>query len=154
MPPPITFTEELGERICAAITAGTYAEVAAEACGVPIEIYRQWMSHEGRKKNIDSKKRRFARSVRKAQAQARLSAEIAMHSDSPKLWLERGPGKETDTQKGWSLPPTAKAGAAGTTINILMDPTIQAMLAAIMHVLGPHPDLKADVAKVIKELDQ
>jgi hypothetical protein len=140
-------TPELGKQIAGAIRAGGYPHVAAEAFGVPKDVFDDWLKR-GNQKNAWEPHRSFALEVRQAFAQARLRAEAASYEKDPKVWLVHGPGRETEEQPGWSVSvkPT-EAVAEGH--NALLDPQLMALFRAVMDVLRPYPDACAKVAQAL-----
>ena len=87
-------TPELQERIVAALRAGGFPEVAAQAWGVSPRTFRRWM-RRGEVQEIEPY-RSFAAAVREAIAQARLRAEMDIFEElGPRIWLQHGPGRET-----------------------------------------------------------
>jgi hypothetical protein len=143
----IRLTPELTEQIAAAIHAGGYPHVAAEAFGVPKDVFDDWLKR-GNQKNAWDPYRTFAIEVRKAFALARLRAEAASYEKNPKLWLVNGPGRETEEQPGWSVPvkPT-DVGAEGH--NALLDPQLMAIFRTVMEVLEPYPEASSKVAQAL-----
>src|SRR5262245_14793324 len=87
-------TEDIAVAIPSYIRAGGYPHIAAEAAGVPREVFDDWLQR-GQQKKAPAVYRRFADAVRQARAQARLAAEIAAFKAKPMDWLRSGPGKET-----------------------------------------------------------
>jgi len=84
-------TAELQRDICAFIRAGAYDYAAAEACGISRRAFFEWLERgEG-----ESKRGRapiyvqFTRAIRRAQAEARVSAEVTVKKIDPKWWLSR-----------------------------------------------------------------
>jgi hypothetical protein len=140
-------TPELGQQIAAAIRAGGYPHVAAEAFGVPKDVFDDWLKR-GNQKNAWEPFRSLALEVRRAFAQARLRAESASYEKDPKLWLVHGPGRETDAQPGWSVPvKPGEASAEGH--NALLDPQLMALFRTVMDVLRPYPDACTKVAEAL-----
>src|SRR5437667_3761511 len=89
-----SFAALLAARVLSYIRSGGYPIVAAEAAGVPGEVFLQWIEW-GEKKRARAPYRSFALGVRQAAAQGRLVAELAVHDKDPKYWLAHGPGKES-----------------------------------------------------------
>lgn len=137
---PIGPNGESRERmILAGIRAGGYPQVAAEAWGVPAELFRRWM-----------RRGRFKDEVRQAAAQARLRAEIETRDKDARFWLRHGPGKERPDAPGWSAPPRAGAGRDGDGDNWLLTAAGQALLADLRRGLEGYPEAKAQVAEFIE----
>jgi hypothetical protein len=80
-------------------------------------------------------------------AQARVTAEIKAHDDSPLDRLKQGPGKETPDSPGWSTPVKPVVNQTNNTINLLLHPEMQSLFAAILQVLAPFPEARAAVSE-------
>src|SRR5438094_6168105 len=94
-------TLELHRQIVAAIRAGGYPHIAAQAFGVPAVVWDEWL-RRGTAPAARPPYRWFARDVQQAHAQARLRAEIHVLGEAPKLWLEHGPGRDRADCPGWA----------------------------------------------------
>ena len=140
-------TAPLRSQIVAGIRAGGYPHVAAEAWGVPKDLFNDWV-----KRGLDPDGREpyrsFAVEVRQAFAQARLRAELAVFDDDPKNWLEHGPGRETDSNPGWSVA-VKPAEALAERRNILLDPELMQLFRTLMQVLVPYPEARVQVAQAL-----
>jgi hypothetical protein len=147
-PPPLTPAIE--KTIVAYVRAGGYAHIAAEAAGIPREVFEEWM-RKGEAKRSSKMYKHFAEEVRRAEAQARLGAEVAALKDKPMDWLKAGPGKETTVKPGWSALAKPLSGAA-KEMHMLMDPGVQRFLAVLLRALEPHPEIRAVVVSVLTEL--
>lgn len=140
-------TPVLRSQIVAGIRAGGYPHVAAEAWGVPKEVFDDWLKRGGapdaREPYVS-----FAKEVRQAQAQARLRAEMAVFEADPKIWLLHGPGREVDGRPGWSV--TVKpAEGIETERNALLDPDLMALFRTLLEVLRPYPEARIEVAQAL-----
>ncbi|HYT92910.1 MAG TPA: hypothetical protein VEL76_29605 [Gemmataceae bacterium] len=140
-------TPALGQQICAFIRAGGYLPVAAEAAGVPRKVFARWLTR-GLKKGAREPYRSFAESVRQAEAQARLQAEMAAFKKDALGWLKGGPGRETAARAGWSMPVKART-PKGRKSNPLLQPEVAQLLAALLQALTPFPEARAAVAAVL-----
>ena len=145
-----SFDALLADRVLSYIRSGGYPLVAAEAAGVPGEVFLQWLDW-GEKKKAREPYRSFARAVRQAAAQGRLVAELAVHEKDPKYWLTHGPGKETGHNPGWTgeVKPSGTqetAGQAGTT-----DVQWQTLYGLLMHALAEYPEARLAVAQALRE---
>lgn len=79
-------TADLQKRICAFIRQGSYDYSAAEACGISRHTFFEWLAHgEGRdaQRRDDRRYVEFACAVRRAQAEARVLAEIQIKKMDP-----------------------------------------------------------------------
>jgi len=109
--PRYRLTLALQEKIAAFIRAGGFSHVAAEAAGLPREVFARWLAR-GERSDAPANYRAFARAIREAEAQARLQAELKVRGDKPLDWLKAGPGKTSADNPGWSNP--GKAGSTAT----------------------------------------
>ena len=117
-------TQELQRNICAFVRAGAYDYAAAEACGISRRTFFEWLERGERK----SKRGRapvyvqFACAIRRAQAEARVSAEVTVKKIDPKWWLSRMHRERPDAP-GWndtrSVELTGKEGKALIPIEAL-----------------------------------
>ncbi|MGH7170358.1 MAG: hypothetical protein ACRELG_08795 [Gemmataceae bacterium] len=94
-------TLALQEKIVAYVRAGGFAHVAAEAAGLPREVFARWLER-GERAGAPANYRAFARAIREAEAQARLDAEVKVRGNKPLDWLKGGPGKDSSDKPGWS----------------------------------------------------
>jgi hypothetical protein len=147
LPPP---TPEIEAKIVAFVRAGGYAHVAAEAAGIPREVFEEWM-RKGEAKRAAKTYKHFAEEVRQAEAQARLNAEVAALKNKPVDWLKAGPGKETAANPGWSALAKPRAGA-GKETSLMMDAGVQRFLAVLLRALEPYPEIRAAIVGVLTEL--
>lgn len=143
----VRLTPEKTQKILAGIRAGAYPYIAAEANGVPKEVFDDWMSL-GSRKNAWEPYRSFAEGVREAFAQARVRAETENLTKNPKLWLIHGPGRETEQYPGWSASVKA-ASPEVEAANPLCDPVLMNVLRAVLDALGPFPEARLRVAQVL-----
>lgn len=93
-------TPELHQRIVAYISSGSFAWVAAQACGVSTTTFTRWMNSG--KKDPDSPYRALWADVETARCKARVVAENAVFRDKPEVWLRLGPGRERPGEPGWT----------------------------------------------------
>jgi hypothetical protein len=134
-------TLALQEKIAAFTRAGGFAHVAAEAAGLPREVFARWMAR-GERADAPASYRAFARAIREAEAQGRLQAELNVRNKKPLDWLKSGPGKASADNPGWGDP---KSGAAGAD---KIDPA--QVWSEVLHLFGrcaeqlaAHPDARA-----------
>jgi hypothetical protein len=93
--PPL-LDDQIEATITAAIRAGAYAWVAAQAAGVSQTTFHRWMTDDR------PRYRQFREKVDQARAQARLAAEIEVRKTKPEVWLRLGPGRERPGEPGWT----------------------------------------------------
>src|SRR5258708_38026924 len=105
---------------------------------------------KGEAKRAPKAYKHFAEEVRRAEAQARLGAEVAALKDKPMDWLKAGPGKETTVKPGWSALAKPRTGA-GKDPSLMMDPGGQTLLRVLLQVLEPYPDAQAATAGVLED---
>jgi hypothetical protein len=134
-------TAKLQHDIVSFVQAGGFPEVAAEAAGIPREVFRRWMAQAGRPRSSKSV-RELAEAVRKAQAQARLSAETEIRTGRPLDWLKCGPGKDAPDSPGWTAPARARPLTDAEKLT-LEDPIVQALILSLLDGLTPFPDAHA-----------
>jgi hypothetical protein len=132
---PALLTPALQERIVASLRAGGFPEIAAQAWGVAPRTFRRWLRRGDR--GIEPY-RGFAAAVREAIAQARLRAEMEIFENQPRIWLQHGPGRETETSVGWTtaVKPSASRGKSGSFDEKLVGP----LLAKVHDSLRPFPE--------------
>jgi hypothetical protein len=140
-------TPQLHQQIVAAVRAGGYPHLAAQAFGVRTSVLKDWL-RRGIKDHAREPYRSFARAVTEAHAQARLKAEVAVLQDDPKWWLEHGPGRERAAKPGWSTAVKAAEKTAARR-DVLHDPEILALLHLIVDALQPFPEARRAVAAVL-----
>jgi len=137
-------TPEVEKSILSYVRAGGFPHVAAEAAGVPREVFEGWLAR-GEGPRAPARYRDFAAAVRQAHAQARLGAEVAAHGSRPLDWLKSGPGRQAPGRPGWTNPARA-APAGGPGGPLLLAPEVQALVAALEEALGPYPEARAAAA--------
>jgi hypothetical protein len=143
-------TATLQASICAYIRAGGFPHVAAEAAGLPREVFERWL-RKGQEGKGGPKYRHFFEAVQQAQAQARLGAEVAALNDKPMDWLKSGPGKAT-ADAGWTSAARPQANPS-VEANPFLQPQMQEMFRFLLDVLAPFPEARAAVAQAIAEQD-
>jgi hypothetical protein len=143
-------TPQVRQQIVAGIRAGGYPHVAAEAWEIPRCVFEDWLLR-GRAMKAREPYRTFAREVRAATAQARLKAEMDVFKDEPKVWLERGLGRETAESPGWTV--AVKPAAPARAYNALADPALLGLFRTVLQALMPFPAARAHVAKLLTDLD-
>lgn len=142
-------TAEIEKAIIAYARAGGFPEVAAEAAGVPREVFADWLAR-GDNPRGGARYRAFARAVRQAVAQARLGAEVSARQDKPLDWLRSGPGRETPTRIGWTG--TVRPRGAEAAAPLLADPQVQALLRSLLQALAAYPEARAALADYLAGL--
>jgi hypothetical protein len=135
-------TAEIQRTIVAYIRSGAYPGTAAEAAGIPSEVFRQWMLL-GSKRRGPRRFRSFRLAVSEAAAQARVTAELAVFTDDPRTWLTKGPGRETADTPGWSgVVRPVVALTDNRSVNLMADPASSALLTMLLAALSPFPDAR------------
>ena len=147
MPRPTLLTPERHKAIVAAIRAGSFDWVAAEANGITRETLRLWL----RKGERDKRKPyvAFSDDVRAARAQARLSAEIEVRRDQPFNWLRYGPGRERDGEAGWTESTELRHSGS---VGVMYSQEWTVISVAIEAALENFPEAKLAVAEAMKRL--
>lgn len=144
-------TPEVQQQLCAFIRAGAYRRVAARAAGIPIEVFEDWMRRGSRRGDSHRTYRDFRDAVEGAEAAARVLAEVNAYQNNPLAWLKFGPGKERADTPGWSGLAKARAGGGAPTGVTLRE--LRAFWVAIVSVLGPYPELRAQMAEAVAQVE-
>jgi hypothetical protein len=144
---PILLTPERGKAIVAAIRAGAFDWIAAEANGIDRETFKLWMRTGARRKREPYLS--FVRDVRAARAQARLSAEIEVRKEQPFSWLRFGPGREREGEAGWTESSEIKHSGS---VGVLYSQEWTLISVAIEAALEQFPEAKLAVAEALKRL--
>ena len=141
-------TPEQQQRICAFIRAGGFPRVAAEAAGVPADLFERWL-RRGKRRGAPDCYRALAEAVAQARAQARLAAELQVFDKRPLDWLKCGPGRETARSPGWTTAgkPVAPGAAASDTPSL--PPDVLVVFQVLLEALAPFPEARAAAAEVI-----
>ena len=144
---PTLLTPERRAGIVAAIRAGAFDWIAAEANGIDRETFKLWMRTGTRSKREPY--RSFVRDVRAARAQARLSAEIEVRKEQPFNWLRFGPGRERDGEAGWTESSEIKHSGS---VDVLYSQEWTVISVAIETALENFPEAKLAVAEAMRRL--
>jgi hypothetical protein len=96
-------TPEVESNLLGFIRAGGFPHVAAEAAGIPRELFAVWL-RRGSRRGAREPYKSFYRRVQQASATARLKAELETMTKNPFSWLRHGPGRETLEAAGWTNP--------------------------------------------------
>jgi hypothetical protein len=145
-------TEELVRDILAFIRAGSFPHVAAEAAGLPREVFDHLLRLGLRRGKSERDKlcRKLRDGVMQARAQARLAAEVAMLKDDPGRWLTQGPGRVTEGSPGWSVPVKAVPRREHPQVDVLLHPELQGLFRGLLEVLSPYPDARSVVVQALR----
>jgi hypothetical protein len=144
---PTLLTPERHKAIVAAIRAGSFDWVAAEANGITRETLRLWLRKGARDKRKPYVA--FSDDVRAARAQARLSAEIEVRRDQPFNWLRFGPGRERDGEAGWTESTELRHSGS---VGVMYSQEWTLISVAIEAALESFPEAKLAVAEAMKRL--
>jgi len=144
---PSLLVPERHKAIVAAIRAGAYDWVAAQANGVDPTTLILWM-HRGEREG-EGPYFEFFKDVRTARAQARLSAEIEVRKDQPFNWLRFGPGRERPGEDGWT---ESKEIRHSGSFDVLYSQEWTLISVAIETALESFPEAKVAVAEALKGL--
>jgi hypothetical protein len=136
-------TPALQERIVAALRAGGFPQVAAQAWGISPRTFRRWM-RRGEALSIEPY-RSFAAAVREAIAQARLRAEMDIFENQPRIWLQHGPGRETDESTGWTT--AVKPSASRRGPKAIGEIAFGRLQRVVLERLKPWPDIRESVGR-------
>ena len=144
-------TPAVQQSILAYIRAGGFPHVAAEAAGVPREVFEHWL-RRGAGPRPPAPYRALREAVRQAQAQARLGAEASVLSNKPLDWLRCGPGRHAPDSAGWTSPVKPPPAADKGPANPLLDSGVQAFIPLLLDALTPFPEARAATARVLAQL--
>jgi hypothetical protein len=142
---PTLLTPETHRAIIAAIRAGAFVWIAAEANGVDRETFKLWMRIGTRTKKEPYFS--FVQEVRAARAQARLAAEIEIRRDMPFNWLRFGPGREREGEEGWTE--SSEVRHSGSVAVVQSEEWIR-IASALEEALAPFPEARVAVAKALQ----
>ncbi|MFN7990026.1 MAG: hypothetical protein U0529_21315 [Thermoanaerobaculia bacterium] len=145
---PSLLTPERHKAIVAAIRAGAYDWVAAQANGVDRNTFMAWMRRGERERT--GKYLSFRKDVLTARAQARLSAEIEVRKDLPFNWLRFGPGREREDEPGWTESREVKHSGS---VDVLHSSEWGRLAEVIDGALLPYPDARLAVANALRGFD-
>jgi hypothetical protein len=123
----VSLTPEIQQIIVTYIRAGAFGHAAAEAAGVPARTFYDWMARgEGRHptRRPTRKLRAFAQAVRRAQAEARVGAEVRVYKERPTYWLTHAARTKPD-REGWTKPPAVAGQDPG------LEPSLEDRLAEL-----------------------
>lgn len=137
-------TEDTQRSILSFIRAGGFPHTAAEAAGVPRELFDDWLSRPG------PRYRAFALAVRQASAQARLRVEVAVLDAKPLDWLKSGPGKPQPGLPGWTAP--ARAAPVREDVSALAQRPVQEMMTFLITALAGYPDARVHLGDAVAEI--
>jgi len=131
----------IAEKIYAFVRAGAFPHIAAQAAGLPLNVFHLWMKRGDLRYSIF---RQFKLHLLECQAQARVGAEISTYQDNPEVWLRQGPGKDAIDNPGWSHAAKAIIHNSSQTLNLVLTPELAAIFGSVFQILSPYPDaLKA-----------
>lgn len=144
---PSLLTPETHRSIVAAIRAGSFDWVAAQANGVDKNTFMAWM-RRGERERIEPYLS-FRNDVLAARAQARLSAEIEVRRDQPFNWLRFGPGREREDAPGWT---ESKEVRHSGSVAIVQSEEWLRIAGALDAALRPFPEARLAVARTLQGL--
>lgn len=145
---PTLYSPERHRSIVAAVRAGSFAWIAAEANGVSRSTFKKWMRKGERTRREPY--RTFASDIRQARAQARLSAELEVRREEPFAWLRYGPGRERVDEPGWTESQEIKHTGSLDVIHSLEWSRIA---SALQTALEPFPEARLAVAQALERLE-
>jgi len=141
-------TPELQDRICRFILSGGYPQVAAEAAGLPREVFTRWLAR-GQARKAARKYRLFWEAIREARAQVRLAAEARVLSRDALGWLKCGPGKDSPDGAGWSNPVRGQTTGDESETSLLLHQEVRNLVTAMLDVLAPFPEARTALAAAL-----
>jgi hypothetical protein len=135
------------------VRAGGFPHVAAEAAGIPAEVYHVWL-RRGAGRSDNKLYRLLLHGVRRARAEARLAAEVTLFKEDPLSWLKHGPGKETADSPGWSSPPRPFHEAPDQpAAPDDYDPWTHQVVCALLRILSEDEDLLAKARQAVAAIN-
>lgn len=145
----IILSPERQQQIVAAVRAGSYPHIAAQAFGVPSRTFDEWL-RRGQAGHGREPFRSFALAVEEAHAQARLRAEMEVLKETPRIWLEHGPGRERPDHLGWSSAVQPSLVRA-TSHNALLQAEVIELIRVLQEELGAQPEVRQRLGNLIRE---
>src|SRR5262249_2721342 len=94
--------------------------------------------------------RQLCDDVRKAQAEARLAAEVAVFKDDPLAWLRSGPGRDSASAEGWTSAVKPFKRDQRSTGNGLVDADGRDLIPTLLDALTPFPEARLAVARALR----
>ena len=144
---PSLLTPEVHRSVVAAVRAGSFAWIAAEANGIDRTTFATWMRRGEREQT--GQYFTFFMDVRTARAQARLSAEIEVRKSGAFNWLRFGPGREREDAPGWTETKEIKHSGS---VSIVQSTEWLRIAGALEVALKPFPEARLAVAAALREL--
>jgi len=141
-------TPDVQAAICRYILSGGFPHVAAQAAGVPRRVFERWL-RLARCRRPRRKYRLFYEAVMQARAQVRLAAEGKALAKDPLAWLKSGPGRDSLDAPGWTNPAKDQGQGDSEAVNLLMRRETQGLVALLLRVLQPFPEVRAAVADAL-----
>lgn len=145
----IQLTPEIERLIVAAIRGGAYPHIAAEAAGVPRELFQEWLQRGEQHRR--PRYRAFANEVRQARAHARLKVELEVHKDDPKFWLLSGPGKDSLDPPGWSSATKPLLPGDDAALDLWNSPEWAQMWTLILQILSDYPEARSALVQAVSQ---
>ncbi len=147
-------TADVQSAITAFILAGGFPHVAAQAAGIPTQVFDRWLEigdPTGRRKGWRPHPTYtpFWKAVMQARAQARLNAEMEAMKRDPLRWLMQGPGKDRPNDPGWSQVVRPVVTQDNRSVNVLLSPEMQGVFATMLQILAPYPEARAAIADAL-----
>ena len=138
-------TPALQAQIVAFIRGGGFPHVAAEAAGLPRQVFERWL-RRGRKADAPPNYHAFALSVMEAETQARLHAELTTLNEKPLDWLKDGPGEDRADNPGWANPGKQRSASAAGLDREQILVELFALVGEALEQLEAHPEAGAVLA--------
>ena len=155
-PKRLRLTPTLHQQIMAAIRAGGFPHIAAQAFGVSPAELEQWLrrgEQQSEQQRGGKRFRAFAKELREAFAQARLKAEVHVFNEDPPRWLEHGPGRDRAGDSGWSSAVKALISLESER-SALDDPGFLDLMGAMVNELSAFPDAQTRVIGLLHRPDR
>ena len=141
-------TPDVQAAICRYVLSGGFPHVAAQAAGVPREVFERWL-RLARQRRPKRKYRLFYEAVMQARAQVRLAAEGKALLKDPLAWLKSGPGRDSLDPPGWTNPAKDQGQDDPEAVNLLLRQETQGLMTLLLRVLEPFPEVRTAVADAL-----
>jgi hypothetical protein len=145
----LLMTPEVESNLLGFIRAGGYPHIAAEAAGIPREMFAAWLKR-GSRRGAPEPYKSFYQRVRQAIATARLKAEVETMAKNPFYWLRHGPGRETAKFPGWTNPVKARF-ARNKAASFLRTRAWKRIWQRIMMALEQFPEARQAIAEALQK---
>ena len=78
-----------------------------------------------------------------------MAAEVKALAKDPLAWLKSGPGRDSLDAPGWTNPAKDQGADDPESVNLLLRQETQSLVAMLLQVLQPFPEVRAAVADAL-----